>query len=89
MPLQPNGLADAIEAALPQAWQDVKHESLPATDPTERRPLFLAIARGLLQYLHDHQGDMINAMDLRVGSGVPVRHTASDLDLNITGLPTP
>jgi hypothetical protein len=86
MALEPDGLANAFEAALPQAWQDVKHEPLPAGDPNDRKPLFLAIARGLLKYLHDNQLDMVSTMDLSIAEITPVTNKVSNLQLNVTGV---
>lgn len=87
MALEPNGLADAIEAAFPAAWQDVKQVPFPAAfgDPKERRPLFLAIARALLKYLHDHQAGIIVKMDLNT-TGLPGTASVSNVTLNITGV---
>ena len=84
--LDPNSLAAAIEAAMPQAWQDVKKTPFPVGDPNDRKPLFLAISRALLKYLHDNQSSLINTMDLSVGGVTPVTNTVSNLTLNITGV---
>ena len=84
--LDPNSLADAIEAAMPQAWQDVKKVPFPGGDPNDRMPLFLAISRALLKYLHDNQSDLINTMDLSVGGATPVTNTVTNVTLNITGV---
>jgi len=86
MSLEPDGLANAFESALPQAWLDVKKAPLPPGDPNDRKPLFLAIARGLLKYIHDHQLDTISKMDLSIGTTTPVTNSVSNLQLNITGI---
>ncbi len=86
MALEPDGLAAAFEAALPQAWQDVKNAPLPPGDPNDRKPLFLAMARGLLKYMHDHQADAITAMDLSIGGTTPQTNSVSNLQTNITGV---
>jgi hypothetical protein len=83
--LDPNSLADAIEAAMPQAWQDVKKTAFPGGDPSDRRPLFLAISRALLKSLHDNQSTLISSISLSVGGGPAVVNTVTDLTLNITG----
>ena len=85
-PLDPDSLAAAIEEAMPQAWQDVKKTPFPVGDPNDRKPLFLAISRALLKYLHDNQSGLINTMDLSVGGVTPVTNTVSNLTLNITGV---
>jgi hypothetical protein len=45
---------------------------------------FLAIARGLLKYLHDHQLDMVSKMDLNIGATTAVTNNVSNLQLNVT-----
>ncbi len=85
-PLNPNSLADAMEAAMPQAWEDVKNTPFPGGDPKDRRPLFLAISRALLKYLHDNQSGLIDTMDLSVAGSTPITSSVSKLTLNITGL---
>lgn len=84
--LNPNDLADAIEAAMPQAWQDVKGAPFPGGDPKDRRPMFLAISRALLKYLHDNQATLITSMSLSAGGAAPVANTVSNLSMNITGV---
>jgi len=41
--------------------------------------LFVAIARGMLQYLKDHQHEFINSITL---NGIP--QTVTDVELNIS-----
>lgn len=84
--LDPNSLADAIEAAMPQAWQDVKGTPFPGGDPKDRRPMFLAISRALLKVLHDNQSTLITGMNLSVGGAPPLVNAVSNLTLNITGV---
>jgi hypothetical protein len=74
-------LAEAIETAMAAEWQAVKGEPMPSADPTDRRILFVAIARGLLKYLEDHRGDMVTSitMDLGVGN---TTFTVDDFDLD-------
>ncbi len=72
-------------AALPQAWKDVKSTPFPGGDPNDRKPLFLAISRALLQYLFDNESTLITQVDLTTG-GSTVTYTAGNLQLNITGV---
>jgi len=60
--LNPDGLAAAMEAAMPQAWQDVKNTPFAGGDPNDRKPLFLAISRAVLKYLHDNQSGLIKTI---------------------------
>lgn len=53
-----NTMAKAIEEAMADVYQRVKNVSLPETGKEDRRLLFVSIARGILKYLSDHQGDI-------------------------------
>ncbi len=84
--LDPNTLADAIEAAMPQAWQDVKGTPFPGGDPKDRRPMFLAISRALLKTLQQNQSTFITGLSLSVGGAPPVANAVTNVALNITGV---
>ena len=87
MALEPNGLAQAMQSALPGAWVTVKGEPFPG-DPNDpdQRVMFLAIARGVLKYLESNQKGVISTIQLSTGGNPPVSFTANALDLNITGV---
>lgn len=87
MALEPNGLANAMQAAFPGAWQDTKGEPFPG-DPQDpdQKILYLAIARGLLKYLNDHENEFMTSIQLRVGAGTSVANTVEATNLNITGV---
>jgi hypothetical protein len=53
-----DSMAKAIEDAMNQLFQQIKGEPLPETGKADRRILFVAIARGILQYFTDHLGDI-------------------------------
>lgn len=54
-----NSLAQAMDNAMQEEWQRVKGEPLPSGFGTEdRQILFVAVARGLLQYLQEHEADL-------------------------------
>jgi hypothetical protein len=84
--INPDALANAMEAAMPQAWQDAKGVPLPPGDPSDRRPLFLAISRALLKVLHDNQDDFVTGVTLKPGAAPAVANTATALTLNLTGV---
>ena len=56
------GLADsmalAIEDAMANVFEKVKGTPIPEVGMEDRRLLYVAISRGILQYLADHQGDL-------------------------------
>jgi Tfp pilus assembly PilM family ATPase len=80
MPLVANDLANAMMGQLGEAWQIVKGEPIPSPPGEDARIMFLAIARGLLVYMEQHQNDTIKTIALGGGSAVNV----TSLDLNIT-----
>jgi hypothetical protein len=88
-PLDVHELAQALQNALPGAWTEVKGTPFPG-DPSnpDQRVLFLAVARGLLQYLHDRQQDAIVQMNLIPSGGTPPGTTFSvaNLQLRIRGV---
>ena len=80
MALVANDLANAMMNQLDEAWQIVKGEPIPSPPGDDARVMFLAIARGLLIYMEQHQNDTIKTIALGGGSAVNV----TSLDLNIT-----
>jgi hypothetical protein len=56
-----DSVAAAIETEMSNMFLALKNLSLPDTGKDDRRILFVAIARGILQYLSDHQAGNINA----------------------------
>ena len=80
MALVANDLANAMLNQLDDAWQIVKGEPIPNPPGDDARVMFLAIARGLLIYMEQHQNDTIKTIALGGGSSVNV----TALDLNIT-----
>ena len=80
MALVANDLANAMLNQLDDAWQIVKGEPIPSPPGDDARVMFLAIARGLLIYMEQHQNDTIKTIALGGGSSVNV----TSLDLNIT-----
>jgi len=87
MALEPDGLANAMQAAFPGAWLDTKGKAFEG-DPADpdQKILYLAIARGLLRYLNDHENDTITSIQLRVGGGSTVNNNVDGMNLNITGV---
>jgi hypothetical protein len=80
MALEADALANAMMAQLGEAWQIVKGEPIPSPPGEDARIMFLAIARGLLKYMEQHQNETIKTIALGGGSSVNV----TSLDLNIT-----
>ena len=74
-----DSMAEAIEVALQQEWPLAQGVPLPADGLLERRILFVAIARGVLQYLKDHQHEFMNSITL---NGIP--QSVTNVDLNIS-----
>jgi hypothetical protein len=62
----------------------VKNIPLPDAGKEDRRLMFAAVARGVLQYLSDHQGELISAVTLTPpGSTNSITYDASNTRLGI------
>jgi len=59
-----NSMAEAIEQAMQEEYLIVTGTPLPFVGQEDRRLLFVAIARGVLQYLKAHEGEMFNSITL-------------------------
>ena len=59
-----NSMAEAIETAMQQELMAVRGIPLPADGQDDRRLLFVAIARGVLQYLKNHESETLNSITL-------------------------
>ena len=80
MALVANDLANAMVDQLDEAWQIVKGEPFPGGSRDDAKIMFLAVARGLLIYMEQHQNDTIKTIAFSGGNSVNV----TSLDLNIT-----
>ncbi len=85
MALVANDLANAMVDQLDEAWQIVKGEPFPGGSRDDARIMFLAVARGLLIYMEQHQNDAVSTIALGGGGAVNV----TSLNLNITTPPSP
>jgi O-methyltransferase involved in polyketide biosynthesis len=78
-----NSMAEAIEIAMQQELA-ASGTALPAAGADDRRLLFVAIARGVLQYLKAHQTETFNSITF----GAPPATGAvplSEVELNYIG----
>ncbi len=72
---QTDSLALRMDNALPNK---------PEFGKLERRQLLVAIAKGILSYLEDHQDEVIATIKLqRVGSSIKRTYSVLELDLDI------
>jgi len=70
-------MAEAIEDAMDEVFQKVKGTPIPEVGKEDRRLLYVAISRGVLKYLADHQETMsVFAIDEVNDTG--------HIDLNVT-----
>ena len=72
-----DSLAKAIEEAMDELFLQIKKEPIPDTGAADRRLLFVAIARGIFQYLATHQNDIDGSVTIG-----PDTHTVN-INLNI------
>jgi hypothetical protein len=85
MALVASELADAMVAQLDEAWKIVKGEDFPGGSRDDAKIMFLAVARGLLIYMEQHQNDMVSTVTLGGGSAQNV----TALNLSIPTPPAP
>jgi hypothetical protein len=84
MSLDVGELTDAIMEALGKEWQRAKGAPLPAAGVEDRRILFAAVARGLLEYLESKQQQLIKTIELeRANTRVEYQVRALDLDIKV------
>lgn len=85
MSLDARALANAIRAEMGGAWTDIKGEPYPGNpqDP-DQLVLFLAIARGLLKHLKQHEDDAIATIDLRTAGGTTTSFEVTSMVLDVT-----
>jgi hypothetical protein len=75
-----NSMARAIEEAMNQLSVQLKGAPLPDVGRDDRRLLFVAISRGVLKYLRDHQASITATS---AGQGFRNPHTHG-VNLNVT-----
>jgi hypothetical protein len=85
MALVAEDLANAMMDQLDEAWELVKGDPIPSPPGEDAKIMFLAIARGLLIYMEQHQNDMVSTVALGGGGAVNV----TSLNLNIPTPPSP
>lgn len=83
MPLIPSELTDAMQEAFKKEWLAVKKTPMPGAGGEDRRLLFAAVARGLLEYVEAHQNEVLTTITFQ-DAGQPVTHTVIDADINIS-----
>jgi hypothetical protein len=74
--LQTDTLAGAMDAEFVSLWASLKDTDLPndTRSKEDRRLMFVAIARGMLKYLHDHRADIETTDEQAGGSGTTHDH---------------
>ncbi|BCT67369.1 hypothetical protein [Nitrosospira sp. NRS527] len=80
-----SSLAAAMEQAMKTEWQAVKGVALPNQGEEDRRLLFVAIARGLFDFLKEHEDEFITNITLREpgASGTDENFLVTQLELNL------
>lgn len=79
-----NSMAEAIEQAMQQELLASQGISLPSAGEEDRRLLFVAIARGVLQYLKIHQAEIFNNITFNAEPTAGVAPVGA-VELNYTG----
>ena len=80
-----SSLAAAMEHAMQTEWQAVKGVALPNLGVEDRRLLFVAIARGLFEYLKVHENELMTDITLREpgAGGSNENFLVTQLELNL------
>jgi hypothetical protein len=81
--LNPSDLTDAMQAAFTQEWQAVKGGLPPSVGTDDRRLLFAAVARGLLQYLEEHEDELVTRITFEDSGQDRQSHTVVETRLGI------
>ncbi len=83
MSLRPSELTDAIQEAFAVEWQVAKGGSPPSMGTEDRRLIFAAVARGLLQYLEDHEDELMKRITFEDSGQDRQSHTVVETNLDI------
>jgi hypothetical protein len=75
-----DSMAKEMEDALAYLYRQLKDKDLPEIAKEERRILFVAISRGLLKYLNDHQSVLRASVNV-TGTGT---RTVTNFNLHVT-----
>jgi hypothetical protein len=76
-------MTDTIEAAYAAEWKKVKPNPLPDAGKDDRRLLFAGVARGVLQYLSEHQNELITGLKATGPDNVATAFQVQETDLGI------
>ena len=76
-------MTDAIEKAYETEWAKVKPNPLPDAGKDDRRLLFAGVARGVLQYLSDHQNELLTTLKTQDDGGAKATFQVLETDLGI------
>lgn len=84
MTLRPSELTAKIDAAFAAEWQRTKGVPLPAGGGEDRRLLFAAVARGVLEYLKEKDGETYKTISVRPHlGGDATTWDVTDTDLDV------
>ena len=84
MSLDAVSLTEAIVSAFEKEWAAAKGSPLPAVGKEDRRLMFAAVARGILEYLEAHQNEFFNTITFEEPPGQTVTRKVTEVDLNIS-----
>jgi hypothetical protein len=84
MPLNSSDLTQAMQEAFKKEWAAVKKIALPDAGGEDRRLLFAAVARGLLEYVEAHQNEVISAITFEDEGATSITHTVTNTEIGIS-----
>jgi hypothetical protein len=83
MALEVSDMIKSMEAAMEKEWQAIKGVPMPAVGMDDRRLLFAAIARGILEYIKNHENEIFKSIKIQDSSGNIASYTITETNLNI------
>ena len=84
MALKASEMVTAMENAMKDEWKKAKGEDLSNDYAEDRRLLFAAVARGVLEYLEANQNEILKEITLQQkGSTKAFAYDVKKLDLNV------
>jgi hypothetical protein len=81
--LEVTALTDAIDAAFKTEWGKIKSAPLSDAGGEDRRLLFAAVARGLLEYLSEHQEELVLSVKATKTGGAAEDYSVESISLDI------
>jgi hypothetical protein len=82
--LNANDMTYKMKTAMNELYKQKNGKNLPATGTEDMEMLFMAISRGILEYLDQRENNILNQIELKQeNSSLKIKHDVTELKLNI------